>query len=214
MKVSVYIATSLDGVIARTDGSLDWLDKANATIPNDEDSGILLERYKGQEKHTLVLDLGCGTGLLSNILVSKGLDVIGMDISLESLRLLQQRETRINTIQADATLLPFADGSCHIVASLGAWRHFSDLRRVIAEVARILIEDGLLIVSYFPPAIGGVIRQGDSHWRQLLVRLYQFLIRKQGYVDHVDLKLEPMTVRWVEITLNRSTRWTLVSTGA
>ena len=40
MKVSVYIATSLDGFIARTDGSLDWLDKANATIPNDEGCGF------------------------------------------------------------------------------------------------------------------------------------------------------------------------------
>jgi len=155
---------------------------------------ILLEDYKGREKNTVVLDLGCGTGLLSNILVSKGFDVLGMDISLESLRLLQQREPGINTVQADATLLPFTDGSCHAVVSLGAWRHFSDLRRVIAEVARILKDDGLLIIGYFPPAIGGVVQQGDSHWRQLLVRLYQSLIRKRGYVDHIDLSLEPMTI--------------------
>ena len=40
MKISVYIATSLDGFIARTDGSLDWLDEANATVPNDEDCGF------------------------------------------------------------------------------------------------------------------------------------------------------------------------------
>ena len=32
-KVSVYIATSLDGFIARKDGKLDWLDAANATVP-------------------------------------------------------------------------------------------------------------------------------------------------------------------------------------
>lgn len=161
-------------------------------------AAILLEDYKGLEKNTLVLDLGCGTGLLSNILASKGFEVLGVDISLESLRLLQQREPRINTIQADATLLPFADGSCQAVVSLGAWRHFPDFRRVIAEVARILKNDGLLIVGYFPPAIGGVVRQGDSHWRQLLVRLYQFLIRKRGYVDHIDLSLEPMTVSWAK----------------
>ena len=40
MKVSVYIATSLDGFIARSDGALDWLDEANATVPNDEDCGF------------------------------------------------------------------------------------------------------------------------------------------------------------------------------
>jgi dihydrofolate reductase len=38
-KVSVYIATSLDGFIARKDGGLDWLDKANATVPAGEDLG-------------------------------------------------------------------------------------------------------------------------------------------------------------------------------
>jgi len=40
MKISVYIATSLDGFIARTDGSLDWLDEANETASNDEDCGF------------------------------------------------------------------------------------------------------------------------------------------------------------------------------
>lgn len=38
-KVSVYIATSLDGFIARKDGDLDWLDDANATVPAGEDCG-------------------------------------------------------------------------------------------------------------------------------------------------------------------------------
>jgi dihydrofolate reductase len=40
IKVSVYIATSLDGFIARKDGALDWLDEANATVPKGEDCGF------------------------------------------------------------------------------------------------------------------------------------------------------------------------------
>jgi dihydrofolate reductase len=36
---SVYIATSLDGFIAREDGSIDWLMEANKTIPAGEDCG-------------------------------------------------------------------------------------------------------------------------------------------------------------------------------
>ena len=38
-KVSVFIATSLDGFIARTNGDIDWLNEANAAVPEGEDYG-------------------------------------------------------------------------------------------------------------------------------------------------------------------------------
>lgn len=38
-KLSVFIATSLDGFIARPDGAIDWLESANATVPVGEDCG-------------------------------------------------------------------------------------------------------------------------------------------------------------------------------
>lgn len=39
MRCSVFIATSLDGFIAREDGCIDWLEAASATLPEGEDCG-------------------------------------------------------------------------------------------------------------------------------------------------------------------------------
>jgi dihydrofolate reductase len=41
ISASVYIATSLDGFIAREDGAIDWLMEANATVPEGEDCGYV-----------------------------------------------------------------------------------------------------------------------------------------------------------------------------
>ena len=51
MKVSVFIATSLDGFIARADGDIDWLN-APEYIDNFEDYGYM-DFYKAHSDNSL-----------------------------------------------------------------------------------------------------------------------------------------------------------------
>ncbi|HZW23355.1 dihydrofolate reductase family protein [Noviherbaspirillum sp.] len=56
LRCSVFIATSLDGYIARSDGSIDWLEAANATVTQGEDCG-----YGAFMSSVDVLVMGRGT---------------------------------------------------------------------------------------------------------------------------------------------------------
>ena len=65
----------------------------------------------------------------------------------------------------------------------------------MAEIARLLAPDGVLLVGYFPPSLGGCIHQGNAWWQRLLTRLYRFIISRRGFVDRADLRLESDTLR-------------------
>lgn len=153
----------------------------------------LNEIYSGAEEETLVLDLGCGTGMMTTMLSEKGFKVIGVDISFSSLYVHQEHHPKHNLIQADANFLPITNGSFNAVVCLGVWRHFPDVKKVLNEVSRILTSDGTFIVGYFPPAMAGFIELNQNWWGKLLIRLYQLITRRLGYIDRADFSLEEDT---------------------
>ena len=167
--------------------------------------------YPIRERAALVLDLGCGTGILSKALADKGFNVIGLDISFKSLCILHQHNSLLNLIQAEANFLPFSDERFQSVVCLGVWRHFSDPNTVLGEVRRILTKDGTLIVGYFPPAIAGVIHAGHNYRGRLLIWLYQAVIKKLGYIDRADFSLEEETFK---ATSKRFKQVSSVASGA
>lgn len=101
-------------------------------------------------------EIGCGTGRMLQHLARYADRVIGVDLSLESLKLCRQRFERLgrweNTliIHADACFLPLRPDSVEAVASCQMIEHVpSDRmrRKVIAEIARILQSNGRFAVS-------------------------------------------------------------------
>lgn len=101
-----------------------------------------------------ILDLACGTGTCSFLLLENGAsssEIIGVDISRESLELAQLEWDRlrescsasITFMQGDAAELPFASGTFDLAVSGNAIQLFEDKEAVVREVHRVLHAQGI-----------------------------------------------------------------------
>ena len=97
----------------------------------------------GVKKGMNVLDLGCGTGILFDMLRRRVTDkgsVTGVDFSYQ---MAQQAHRNfpfpnVNVVDADAVSLPFADSSFDMAVAFSAFPHFSDQQKAIDETHRVL----------------------------------------------------------------------------
>lgn len=93
----------------------------------------------------VLLDLGCGGGLLAPHVADLGYRHVGVDLVTSAL--LTAREHGVTAVRADVTRLPFADGCADVVSAGELLEHVTDLRGTIAEVCRVLRPGGRLVVD-------------------------------------------------------------------
>lgn len=97
-----------------------------------------------------VLDAACGSGYGSAKLAARGASsVVGVDISERALG--HARATyhhpNLRYLQADVTKLPFEDASVDVVTSFETIEHVDIAEGALAELTRVLIPNGILVVS-------------------------------------------------------------------
>ena len=90
-----------------------------------------------------MLELGAGTGKLTEQLVALGHDVHATDPDPQMLALLEKNLPAVRTSQAPAEEIPAGDASYDVVVSGQAF-HWFDLDRALPEIARVLKPRGRL----------------------------------------------------------------------
>ena len=121
----------------RPDGAfamLHWLARARAAMvpPASRADAVLV-------------DLGCGAGLLAPHLAGKGYRHVGVDLTRSALE--QAAAHGVIVVNGDATAVPLADGCADVVSAGELLEHVPDWRRVVAEACRLLRPGGLLVLD-------------------------------------------------------------------
>jgi len=113
---------------------LHWLAVARAALvpPADRPGAVLV-------------DLGCGGGLLAPHVVDKGYRHVGVDLTASALR--QARDHGVTAVRGDVTRVPLASGCADVVAAGEILEHVTDLPAAVGEACRLLRPGGLLVID-------------------------------------------------------------------
>jgi 2-polyprenyl-6-hydroxyphenyl methylase/3-demethylubiquinone-9 3-methyltransferase len=93
----------------------------------------------------VLVDLGCGGGLMGPYVHHRGYRHVGVDIGAQGLGL--ARAHGVLPVRASVLQVPLADGSADVVLACEILEHVEDDGAVLAECARLLRPGGLLILD-------------------------------------------------------------------
>ena len=94
-----------------------------------------------------VLDLGCGTGFFLADLDARHPGAVGLDISLDMLKVSERYVPRARVVTGDAEELPFRPGAFDAVFCKGSLHHTRDHGGFLENCRRALGKDGVLVMS-------------------------------------------------------------------
>ncbi len=142
-----------------------------------------------------ILDVGCGTGSLLEVLKQHSDNVIGVDISPQALALCRQRG-RHSVIQADGACLPLQSRAFDLITAIGVIEHIEDDTAFLAEMARLLRPGGTLIMLTASfPYLWSEHDVANHHKRRYYLRACERQILSAGFetrrFSHLNFLLFP-----------------------
>jgi SAM-dependent methyltransferase len=155
--------------------------------------GLITDFCKAEGK--TVTDLGCGTGVITNFLASKGFEVTGVDLSPDMLAIASSGDETgtVSWICADITSYEGPTCGCFI-STMDTIGHITDkdsLAKMFASVSGLLEEGGIFILDattkhHFEDTLGeNVFYEDYDDFTLLWVNHYD----KETKINHAELTL-------------------------
>lgn len=98
----------------------------------------------------VVCELGCGPGQVARYLKDRGVDVRGVDLSAEMVKVARGLNPDLSFSRGDMLALDFEDGSIAAMVLFYSIIHLNreDVTRAFRELRRVLIPGGTLFISF------------------------------------------------------------------
>lgn len=161
-----------------------------------------------------VLEVGCGTGRMTLRLLGRCRELIAVDHSLESLRVLRRKLPSraagpMLLIQGDATRLPIRSGWASRALSCQMLEHLPtpEMRReAVVELGRVLRRGGRAALSgyWYPPGLGWLLKREGKHSGAIF--FHRFTHGEFRALLEPELRIEQLTARLVYVLLAHARR--------
>jgi len=126
----------------------DWYDGPVGRVYDRIEKRAVAEALGSRPEGRRMLEIGCGTGHWTNFFSELGLEVFGVDLSLGMMRVAQsKRIVRARFALADASSLPFPNGSFDVGCAITTLEFVSDAQAVLEEFARCVRPGGRIVVG-------------------------------------------------------------------
>jgi ubiquinone/menaquinone biosynthesis C-methylase UbiE len=106
--------------------------------------------HVNMQKHGLVLDAGCGTGLLFNYFANKAEALVGMDISRKILMQARNRERQLSDahlILGDTDNMPLKEGVFDYVFAVTLIQNAPNPINTLNEIKRVAKKDATMVIT-------------------------------------------------------------------
>jgi SAM-dependent methyltransferase len=140
-----------------------------------------------------LLEVCCGSGMMSEALVRQGARVTGLDVSAAAVGRAQERCRRFGFaarfLVGDAERLPFADGAFDVVAVHDGLHHLDDPQHALREMARVsgrgvlVLEPARALVTRLAVQLGLAtdVEEAGNVVRRLAAREVATCLRREGF---------------------------------
>lgn len=121
-----------------------------------------------------LLDIGCGNGDFFGLIKDKGMELHGIDLAENMVKVAQGKYGDIAYILlSDAENIPFQDGMFDIIVCNASFHHYTNPQAVLTQMRRVMKDSGMLLIGdpWMPQPIRAVMNyftkfsdEGDYHY--------------------------------------------------